>query len=211
MDTFTSDATVHDIPDHERPETWTWIPTITFWREGSDQLTSAAEIRKVWNEKSEMMAEPFRSALLSLPEDAIIWSERLSQWPTIAWDNKQGSVTLAGDAAHPMTYRKQYTIPSSFRAKPFFHQTNPKNPAPTDRGQGLNNAIHDAAYLGRALNEHCENGTPLTDVLASYEAEVVERGNEAVLSSGQNSVTMHDWEHLMESPMLKHGAARLQK
>lgn len=82
---------------------------MTFWREGSDQLTNVAEIRKVWNENSERMAEPFRSALLSLPNDAVIWCDRLSQWPTVAWDNKQGSVTLAGDAAHPMTYRKQHT------------------------------------------------------------------------------------------------------
>ncbi|CAD6593135.1 MAG: hypothetical protein ASARMPREDX12_006858 [Alectoria sarmentosa] len=175
---------VHDIPDHERPETWEWRPTITFWREGSDQLTNAAEIRKTWNENSEKMAEPFRSALLSLPDDAVIMCERLSQWPTMGWDNKQGSVTLAGDAAHPMTYH---------------------------RGQGLNNAVHDAAYLGRALNDHCENGKPLTDVLAAYEAEVVERGNEAVLSSGQNSVMLHDWEQLINSPLFQHGAAPLRK
>lgn len=175
---------VHEIPDHERPETWTWMPTMTFWREGTDQLTSAAEIRKAWDENSEKLAEPFRSALLSLPYDALIWCERLSQWPTVAWDNKQGSVTLAGDAAHPMTYH---------------------------RGQGLNNAVHDAAYLCRALNEHCENGKPLTDVLASYEAEVVERGNEAVLSSGENSVMLHEWERLMESMLLRHGAAPLRK
>ena len=69
-------------------------------------MTDPAEIRKAWNEKSETLTEPFRSALLSLPDDAVIWCERLSQWPTIAWDNKKGSVTLAGDAAHPMTYRK---------------------------------------------------------------------------------------------------------
>lgn len=69
-------------------------------------MTDPAEVRKAWNEKSETLTEPFRSALLSLPDDAVIWCERLSQWPTVEWDNKQGSVTLAGDAAHPMTYRK---------------------------------------------------------------------------------------------------------
>lgn len=81
----------------------------------------------------------------------------------------------------------------------------------TDRGQGLNNAVHDAAYLGRALNDHCENGKPLTDVVAAYEAEVVERGNEAVLSSGGNSVMLHDWEQLMNSPLFQHGAAPLRQ
>lgn len=171
---------VHDIPDHSRPETWQWRPTITFRREGSHQLTDPAEIRKAWNEKSEQTAEPFRSALLSLPDDAVIWSERLAQWPTVAWDNKQGTVTLAGDAAHPMTYH---------------------------RGQGLNNAVHDAANLGRALNDYRANGTPHTDALACYEAEVVKRGREAVLSSGQNSVMVHDWGQLMDSPLFRHGSA----
>ena len=98
---------VHQIPDHERPETWTWMPTMTFRHEGGhDGLTNPADIRSVWDQYAEKVAEPFRSALLSLPQDAVIWRERLSQWPTVAWDNNQGSVTLAGDAAHPMTYRK---------------------------------------------------------------------------------------------------------
>ena len=33
-----SDGTVHDIPDHERPETWEWRQTMTFEREGSDPV-----------------------------------------------------------------------------------------------------------------------------------------------------------------------------
>ncbi|KAM0799790.1 hypothetical protein BDR22DRAFT_898727 [Usnea florida] len=174
---------IHDIPDRERPETWTWRPTITFRSEGSHQMTNPTEIRKTWNEKSETLTEPFRSALLSLPDDAVIWCQRLSQWPTIGWDNKQGSVTLAGDAAHPMTYH---------------------------RGQGLNNAIHDAANLGGTLKSHCLDGKPLKDALATYETEVVERGNQAVLSSGQNSIMLHDWEQVMNSPLIQHGPAPLR-
>ena len=98
---------VHEVAEHERPETWTWMPTITFRREGGyDGLTTPGEIRSVWNQYAEICAEPFRSALLSLPQDSVISCERLSQWPTVVWDRNQGSVTLAGDAAHPMTYRK---------------------------------------------------------------------------------------------------------
>lgn len=112
---------VHQIPDHERPETWTWMPTMTFRHEGGhDGLTNPAEIRSVWDQYAEKFAEPFRSALLSLPQDAVIWRERLSQWPTVAWDNHQGSVTLAGDAAHPMTYRKlMLLLPVDFAFRPF--------------------------------------------------------------------------------------------
>lgn len=81
---------------------------MSFRREaGYDGLTTPAEIRNAWDHWAELLADPFRSALLSLPQDAVIWRERLSQWPTVAWDNiDRGSVTLAGDAAHPMTFRK---------------------------------------------------------------------------------------------------------
>lgn len=77
-------------------------------------------MRNVWNEYAEMFAEPFRSALLSLPEDAVLWCERLAQWPTVEWDGRGGRVTLAGDAAHPMTYRKLVLVLAEFVAMSLF-------------------------------------------------------------------------------------------
>ena len=55
-------------------------------------------------------AEPFKSIYTSLPQGTKIWCDRLSQWPTIPWDNRAGRVTLAGDAAHPMTFRESFQI-----------------------------------------------------------------------------------------------------
>ena len=59
------------------------------------------------------LAEPFRSAYGSMPADAPIWFERLANWPTMAWDNRSGTVTLVGDAAHPMNFREAFyhTLP----------------------------------------------------------------------------------------------------
>lgn len=106
---------VHVVPDNKRPETWTWSPTLTVRREGGyEGLSTPAEIRSVWNEYAESFAEPFRSAFLSLPGDAVLWCERLAQWPTVEWDGRKGTVTLAGDAAHPMTYRKLVTALAEF-------------------------------------------------------------------------------------------------
>ena len=80
---------------------------MTFRHEiGEEGLSTPAQIRSVWDHYAEIHAEPFRSALLSLPADAELWCERLTQWPTVKWENSRGSVTLAGDSAHPMTYRK---------------------------------------------------------------------------------------------------------
>lgn len=74
-----------------------------------------------------------------------------------------------------------------------------------DRGQGLNNGVIDACTLCRALEEHVTNKTPLSDAIKAYEAEVVERGREAVLLSTQNSLMITNWEQLMNAPIFKHG------
>lgn len=65
--------------------------------------------------------------------------------------------------------------------------------------------MHDAGNLCRALDEHVRDEKPLSDVMAAYESEVVERGREAVISSGRNSMMVHDWEQLKDSPIFKQG------
>lgn len=45
------------------------------------------------------------------------------------------------------------------------------------------------------------------DVMGAYEAELVERGREAVISSGQNSLMIHDWDRLMDAQIFKQGIA----
>lgn len=51
------------------------------------------------------LAQPFRSAFEVISDDTPIWHNRLSYWATQPWDNRNGTVTLAGDAAHSMTFR----------------------------------------------------------------------------------------------------------
>jgi hypothetical protein len=59
-------------------------------------------------ERGKLYGEPFNELFQSIPEDTRCWHGRLSYWPTEAWDNHNGTVTLVGDAAHPMTFRKSY-------------------------------------------------------------------------------------------------------
>ena len=75
----------------------------------------------------------------------------------------------------------------------------------------MNNAIHDAAHLGRALNDVYHDQKPLREAIDAYEEEIVERGHDAVISSGQNSMMLTDWGQLMESPMMKYGLAKRWK
>jgi hypothetical protein len=75
---------------------------------GLSATTIAADIKK----KADTFGEPFRTILKSIPSETEFWHNRLSSWPTRPWDNRNGTVTLAGDAAHPMTFRKSFPIRS---------------------------------------------------------------------------------------------------
>jgi hypothetical protein len=61
-------------------------------------------------ERSKVYCDPWKSAFEWVPEDQPCWYFDLAVWdpslPAHNWDNKNGRVTLAGDAAHPMTYRR---------------------------------------------------------------------------------------------------------
>ncbi|KAL8782627.1 MAG: hypothetical protein Q9213_005214 [Squamulea squamosa] len=127
------------------------------------------------------MADPFQSAFIAAPSQAKLYCERLGQWPTVGWGTGNNSMTLAGDAAHPMT----------------FH-----------RGKGLSNAIADATKLCEALKQHVHGGKAIQEVLLAYQQEVVERGRNAVISSYKNSMMVTDWERVKESAMFKMGISK---
>ena len=124
---------------------------------------------------------------------------RLTEWPTVKWNSLPGKITLAGDAAHPMTFRR-----SSFLVSRVTHYAGPSclpKRLFTDRGQGLSNAIADATKLCKALQDHVYAGMPIEKVLAAYESEVVVRGRNAVISSTENSMLVTDWARVRESAL----------
>ena len=75
-----------------------------------------------------------------------------------------------------------------------------------DRGQGLNNAIHDVAALARELKKQgTASQSAVASALATYEQEVWQRGKEAVMSSYHNTISLHNWEMLLNSPLFTAG------
>lgn len=86
------------------PTTWsfsvrsTWVGTLDPTLDNAGRLA-------VWKEKIRASCGGvFKSAVEWIPEDdtATIVG-RISYWFTVPWDNHGVRVTLAGDAAHPMT------------------------------------------------------------------------------------------------------------
>jgi 2-polyprenyl-6-methoxyphenol hydroxylase-like FAD-dependent oxidoreductase len=163
-----------------------------------------------WREIGRDFGPPFREIFETIEPSSPIWHNRLGYWPTKPWDSK-GLVTLVGDAAHPMTFRKRLS-PSSVSLLILCLTITLYDPIidqDSDRGQGLNYAITDAAELLQQLRGMTERtGTELAAAVKRYEAELFPRGKEGVISSNENTNAVHDWVTMMESPLFKEGLRR---
>ncbi|KAL1861556.1 hypothetical protein Daus18300_008819 [Diaporthe australafricana] len=95
------------------------------------------------------------------------------------WDNRGGRVTLAGDAAHSM-------VPQ--------------------RGQGLNNAMKDAANLVDAIKAALiTREQTLKDAIDAYETEMKARGTREVELSLEQARKASNSQAIKESPIFKFG------
>lgn len=51
----------------------------------------------------------------------------------------------------------------------------------------------------------------LAEVIGEYDEELVPRGAEEVISSKQNALMLHDWNRLMDSPLMTRSLERTSK
>lgn len=107
-----------DAPDADRPEDWRYCFYIS-WRspvetqEAEATTMGVKERLQQAKERSKVYTDPLRSAHAWLPDnhEQVYWTRNTNWDPSLpehAWDNHGGSVTLAGDAAHAMTYREWF-------------------------------------------------------------------------------------------------------
>lgn len=105
-------ANVLDMPDVNDPTKWTFQILSTWplknaedYDNESDRLKrlKAHVARDGW-------AEPYKSAIEWIQEDTPVIKDQLKIWKTQPWDNKGGRITLCGDAAHAMTFRKFWSL-----------------------------------------------------------------------------------------------------
>ncbi|PVH79821.1 FAD/NAD(P)-binding domain-containing protein [Cadophora sp. DSE1049] len=178
---------LQDAPEVDKPEDWTFF----FYISWNSSIEQQDEERKTFGnrerlaqvkEKSKGYCEPWKSAFDWVPDDHAAWYFDLLVWdPSFAehsWINKNGRVTLTGDAAHPMTYQ---------------------------RGQGLNHSITDAGRLVESLTTAAQSQF---SAIKEYEAEMKARAGEEVRLSVMNTTMLHDWTKVLESPVMRAGLSK---
>lgn len=105
---FQSISSMPDGPDH--PESWIFHLAMA-WRGEARHDLSYAERLAIIKEKANGLAEPARSSFMWIPESTQVHKADISYWVTEPWNNRQGRLTLVGDAAHPMPPCKCIELP----------------------------------------------------------------------------------------------------
>jgi hypothetical protein len=100
----TDDDSVQDMPDPDKPETWTFQVGSSWLGQRDANLSNEERLKNVKIAASEL-SEPFRSANLWMPEDTIVNTDPIAYWVPIPFETHQGRITLCGDAAHPLPPR----------------------------------------------------------------------------------------------------------
>ncbi|KAF7559506.1 hypothetical protein G7046_g4646 [Stylonectria norvegica] len=172
---FQSISNMPDGPDH--PESWVFHMAMA-WLGDADQTLSYPERLALIKKRAAGMAEPARSAFMWLPDDTEVHKADISYWIPQPWNNRHGRMTLIGDAAHPM---------------------------PPYRGQGLNHCICDTSYLLAGLEKVRDGLNSLDEMVKTYEADVIPRGQEEVKCSVENGYMLHDWKKVETSPVFTRG------
>lgn len=94
---------VLDASNADRPETWRFQIHHAWW--GAPHVTDLADPKlrlQFFKERSSRLCEPFSTAAAALADDTVLPIDRGQQWSPISWDNHDGAITIAGDAAHSM-------------------------------------------------------------------------------------------------------------
>ena len=181
---------LHDAPEPDRPDEWTFFHYISF-PEPAEHVNERTTVEHAAHQKqlANLFVGRVGKAFEWMGDDgrSNAWYGKLNHWDPAAeghqWDNRGGRVTLAGDAAHPMTFQ---------------------------RGQGLNHAITDAAALRDGIVGAWKLGLGMqveerAEMIGQYEDGMVRRAGEEVRLSAKNTQMLHDWEMVMNSPVVRSG------
>jgi hypothetical protein len=192
-----------DKPDLERPETWIFY-ILASWpiATKADEENTGDRLQRL-RDRMDDWADPFKSAVAWVPDGTEIKPDKLKVWVPCPWDNHGGRVTIAGDAAHSMTFREF----SNSRHGLFTRGLQFTNQA-SDRGQGGNNALKDSERFVNACLAIQKGELPMKEAIDKYDEDVYTRGKTEVEMSTMQTHVTHDHANFLnpdKSPVVKHG------
>jgi 2-polyprenyl-6-methoxyphenol hydroxylase-like FAD-dependent oxidoreductase len=205
---FFSWVGLHSAPDINDPENWIMNHYISWpyshaQQEESKDWSNKMRLKQV-KDIAEKFADPFRSAFVWLKDDQPVWYAPLTQWdPSLLehqWNNRGGRITLAGDAAHPMTFRMLYFWKN--------RRNRTRADIKAERGQGLNSAIKDASELVIQIADFVQSRKTKLEAIEAYEKEMIGRTGTEVRLSAENTRMVHVWDEVMQSPLISKGFAK---
>lgn len=164
------------------------------WREGYRGRKKPMDIPPTNGERIQLMkdlvdgwADPFHECVMNIPADAeikVIALEDFVPKPNM-WDNRDGRVTLMGDAAHAMTM---------FRGEAYNHGV-------ADISVLLPKILSTISLSKSASSE--DSPWTLKQAIGDYEAEMIQRTAPAVLTSRRACLDAHQYDRINDqSPLV---------
>lgn len=172
---------IQDVKDPNDPESWLFQNILSWIGSPRPEEFPDQESRlKFWQEKAKAFADPWKSVGENLPSNMEWTTDRTTYWKPIDWSYStlSGIVTIAGDAAHAM---------------------------PSHRGQGLNNALEDAAKLVDELTAVSKGERSTSQALTNYENDMRARTLVEIPMSIAQAQMVHSFDTLINAPFFKHG------
>lgn len=127
---------------------------------------------EVLKEKGRPFLPYTREMVESLPDDTVATKVNLVDWPSVKWDNWNGTCTLIGDAAHCMVI-----------CKSALEREHEDKLTRADRGEGVNHAVVDACQLADTIKSAADGYMSMNDAIREYERQMHPRAKEAVMTS----------------------------
>ncbi|KAE8369535.1 hypothetical protein BDV27DRAFT_165373 [Aspergillus caelatus] len=167
-----------DKPDPRKPETWGYY-ILSSWPE-TFRVDGEKDLNRFQLLQARMddWAEPFASGVGWAPKSLEVKEDVMKIWSPKPWNNYGGRITLAGDAAHSMTWH---------------------------RGQGANIAFADAFQFVKAIESVVRGEAPLQAAIEAYEKDVIARGVKEVAISKAQMESSHNHSSYKNSHVARHG------
>ncbi|KAL4861730.1 hypothetical protein BDV12DRAFT_207798 [Aspergillus spectabilis] len=161
-----------ETPEHGKGDGYRVQINISWPVKGVEDEVPDTDAERIANMKRRAAGfAPFLyDAIQRVPEGTPVVEVTVADWECLPWDNQQGRVTLAGDAAHAMTMY---------------------------RGEAANHGLLDIFHLVPAI-EKIYAGVNAKSTIDEYESEMRERTQQAVRLSRQACLEAHAWDQLNE-------------